>query len=39
MGIFRKAGVKSRIAKLRGMVEAAGAANAAFASENINVER
>ncbi|KPI98791.1 StAR-related lipid transfer protein 13 [Papilio xuthus] len=39
MGIFRKAGVKSRIAKLRAMVEAAGAANAAFASENINVER
>ncbi|XP_026332078.1 stAR-related lipid transfer protein 13 isoform X3 [Hyposmocoma kahamanoa] len=35
MGIFRKAGVKSRIAKLRVMVEAAGAANAAFANENM----
>lgn len=36
MGIFRKAGVKSRIAKLRSLVEGAGAANAAFAVENIN---
>lgn len=36
MGIFRKAGVKSRIAKLRSMVEAAGATNAAFAIENMN---
>ncbi|XP_045519508.1 stAR-related lipid transfer protein 13 isoform X1 [Pieris brassicae] len=36
MGIFRKAGVKSRIAKLRTMVETAGSANAAFAIENMN---
>ncbi|XP_049886001.1 rho GTPase-activating protein 7 isoform X2 [Pectinophora gossypiella] len=36
MGIFRKAGVKSRIAKLRTLVEAAGAANAPFAIENLN---
>lgn len=36
MGIFRKAGVKSRIAKLRTTVEAAGAANATFAIENMN---
>lgn len=36
MGIFRKAGVKSRIAKLRTVVEAAGAANAPFAIENLN---
>lgn len=36
MGIFRKAGVKSRIAKLRTTVEAAGASNASFAIENIN---
>lgn len=35
MGIFRKAGVKSRIAKLRSMVESAGAATAAFANENM----
>lgn len=35
MGIFRKAGVKSRIAKLRSMVEAAGGTNAAFALENV----
>ncbi|CAH1635953.1 unnamed protein product [Spodoptera littoralis] len=36
MGIFRKAGVKSRIAKLRTTVEAAGASNASFAIENLN---
>ncbi|XP_063622689.1 rho GTPase-activating protein 7 isoform X1 [Cydia splendana] len=36
MGIFRKAGVKSRIAKLRTLVESAGAVNAAFAIENMN---
>lgn len=36
MGIFRKAGVKSRIAKLRTVVEAAGATNSAFAIENMN---
>lgn len=36
MGIFRKAGVKSRIAKLRTLVESAGAANAAFANENMS---
>lgn len=36
MGIFRKAGVKSRIAKLRTIVETAGAANAPFAIENMN---
>lgn len=36
MGIFRKAGVKSRIAKLRSTVEAAGAATAAFAAENMS---
>lgn len=36
MGIFRKAGVKSRIAKLRSTVEAAGGANTTFAIENIN---
>lgn len=36
MGIFRKAGVKSRIAKLRVLVESAGAVNAAFAVENMN---
>ncbi|XP_028157830.1 rho GTPase-activating protein 7 isoform X1 [Ostrinia furnacalis] len=36
MGIFRKAGVKSRIAKLRSTVESAGASNAAFAIENMN---
>lgn len=36
MGIFRKAGVKSRTAKLRGMVESAGAINGAFAIENMN---
>lgn len=36
MGIFRKAGVKSRIAKLRSLVESAGASNAPFAIENMN---
>lgn len=37
MGIFRKAGVKSRIAKLRSIVEAAGASNSPFAIENMNI--
>ena len=36
MGIFRKAGVKSRTAKLRTMVESAGAVNGPFAIENMN---
>lgn len=36
MGIFRKAGVKSRIAKLRTVVEAAGCITGTFANENMN---
>lgn len=36
MGIFRKAGVKSRIAKLRTVVESAGCTTGTFAIENMN---